>query len=65
MTGLHRFTLDNTEGYRQADLDELNDLFERTVYRELGDAPDLSENPAKSIADHIAERIQAEFDTRA
>ena len=62
MTVPIRFTSENTEGYTQPQLDELNSLFEQAVYRELGDAPDVSQNPGKSTADHIAERVLAEFD---
>jgi len=59
------FTMDNTEGYTQAQLVELNGLLEAALLAEFGPDADLSENPAKSTADHIAERVQAEYDLRA
>ena len=55
-----RFTIDNTKGYTQAQLDELNDRFEgakRRLERSLGRELDPSDLHDSSTLDHLAECI--------
>jgi hypothetical protein len=57
-----RFRQDNTEGYSDADLVALNEAYEQAMadnYSE-GLVPDSIEY--KSWQDHVAERVQADFD---
>ncbi len=61
-----RFRQDNTEGYTDADLAEMNAAFEQIM---AGDYPDRDEaddfNNIKSVEDHLAESIQSAFDRGA
>lgn len=52
-----RFTDDNTDGYTDQQLAELNKRFEARAA-----AVDMDDQNAKSTLDHIAERVLAEFD---
>ena len=57
-----RFTIDNTEGYTQAQLDELNDRFEgakRRLERSLSRALDPSDLHDGATLDHLAGCILA------
>ena len=57
-----RFTMDNTKGYTQAQLDELNDRFEgakRRLERSLGRELDPSDLHDGSTLDHLAGYILA------
>ena len=57
-----RFTIDNTEGYTQAQLDELNDRFEgakRRLERSLGRELDPNDLHDGSTLDHLAGCILA------
>lgn len=56
MTTINRFRQDNTEGYSDAELAELNLRFERAVIDCSADTED------KSYLDKIAETILATFD---
>ena len=53
-----RFTRDNTEGYSQTDLDELNRRYEAAIAAEEPIADDIRDSHEKNIA----ERVQTEFD---
>ncbi len=59
-----RFTADNTEGYSSADLARLNDEFDRRVDELHCEGIDASADDmhSKSLLDHIAERVLADFD---
>ncbi len=55
-----RFTMDNTKGYTQAQLDELNDRFEgakRRLERSLGRELDPSDLHDDATLDYLAECI--------
>lgn len=64
---MRRFTMENTEGYTQRQLDVLNARYDVAL-----DAWDASLAPEKSFTnedlcshfDHIAERVQADYDTK-
>lgn len=51
-----QFSLDNTEGYGQGDLDELNGGFDRVI----AGRPDMAEN--KSWRDHVCEELTFAYD---
>jgi hypothetical protein len=53
---MQRFQMDNTEGYTQSELDEMNRAFAAMV-----DACPLSAD-TKSWQDHLAEQVQFFFD---
>lgn len=53
-----KFRTDNTEGYTAAQLAELNRRYEERI--EDATPADRAE---KSFRDHVAERVQAEFDS--
>lgn len=55
-----RFRMDNTEGYAQEQLDELNRRFEAAV-AELG-TEERERAQAGDKLDHVAERVLTEFD---
>lgn len=56
-----RFTRDNTDGsYNTTELAELNRRFEIAMAAEEPIADDIR----KSHEDHVAERVQAEFDAQ-
>jgi hypothetical protein len=62
LPAMPRFTMDNTKGYTQAQLDELNDRFEgakRRLERSLGRELDPSDLHDGSTLDHLAECILA------
>jgi hypothetical protein len=57
---MQRFTTDNTEGYDQDQLDELNERLELAIAQaEIEDSPFADR---KSVEDHLAERVLVEFD---
>ena len=53
-----RFRKDNTEGYTQKQLDELNDRFAAALAERELDADEAD----GSVLDHIAETVQGDFD---
>jgi hypothetical protein len=62
LAAMPRFTMDNTKGYTQAQLDELNDRFEgvkRRLERSLGRELDPSDLQDGSTLDYFAECILA------
>jgi len=59
-----RFRQDNTEGYSNHDLARLNEAFDSLV-ADCAETLETMDNGArKSYEDHIAERVQAAFDSR-
>ena len=55
-----RFRLDNTEGYSQADLDRLNEMFDREIA-----AADIEPDDKMAYGlfkDYIAEQVQQMYD---
>lgn len=55
-----RFRRDNTEGYTQDQLDELNRLFD--AYMASSDTEHLDDSALASFEDFAAEQVQAQFD---
>jgi hypothetical protein len=58
----HLFRADNTEGYDEADLDQLNERLEEVWDREQGDSDLDPDGRDKSLLDHLAEQVLAKFD---
>lgn len=55
-----RFRRDNTEGYTQDQLDELNRMFD--AYMATSDTEHLDDSAQASFEDFAAEQVQAQFD---
>ena len=56
-----RFRRDNTEGYSQADLDRLNEMFDREIA--ASDIEPDDEASRSSFEDYIAEQVQQMYDS--
>ena len=59
------FTSDNTEGYSAADLACLNATYEFRLHDLRDQGVDVDAEDAKSLRDHVAERVLADFDSAA
>jgi hypothetical protein len=59
-----RFRQDNTQGYSDADLDEMNAVFDHIMTEDYPDSDEPDFN-RKSFEDHVAEKIQFAFDQGA
>jgi len=59
------FTSDNTEGYSAADLADLNAAFSVRMSELRSQGVDVDAEDAKSLRDHVAERVLAAFDSTA
>lgn len=57
-----RFTMDNTEGYTTAQLADLNAAYSVRVAELRCQRVDVDSDAAKSLLDHVAERVLATFD---
>lgn len=64
---MSRFTMENAEGYSQEQLDVLNSRYDHVRAR-LDSKPGATDrlkaclSDDKSVADHIAEHVQAQYD---
>lgn len=61
---MNRFRQDNTEGYSDAELVKLNEAFESLKSDCASSLEEMDGLARKSYEDHIAERVQAAFDSR-
>jgi oligoribonuclease (3'-5' exoribonuclease) len=59
-----RFRQDNTSGYSDADLAELNRRFDLMMLADQPSLAEMSDLIRKSHEDHLAERVLAAFDAQ-
>jgi hypothetical protein len=57
---MQRFRMDNTEGYTQNDLDELNQIWDKTLEGFENDP--IPEDIRKSFLDFLSEQILSKYD---
>lgn len=58
-----RFTTDNTESYSKNQLADLNAAFEVRMSELRCQGIDVDADDAKSLRDHVAEQVLADFDS--
>jgi len=62
---MERFRQDNTEGYSNADLAELNRRFDLVMLADQPSMAEMSDLVRASHEDNLAERVQVVFDTES
>ena len=63
MRTFNRFTTDNTEGYSENSLKQMNAEFDKKVSEKLETSPDFeNDNAFKSWCDFVSEKISSKYD---